>query len=114
MKSYRDLAVWQRSFELAKAIYKIAEKLPAQEKFGLASQVKRSSVSIPSNLSEGQQRDSAKEFTHFISIARGSCAEMTTQLELIAAIYKIDCHKEIQEAEEISKMLYKLKGSIRN
>lgn len=64
-QSYRDLLVWKRSFELAKAVYQITNSLPKTEQFGLIPQIQRCSVSIPSNIAEGQQRNGAKEFGNF-------------------------------------------------
>jgi four helix bundle protein len=112
MKSYRDLVVWQRSFDLAKNVYRLTAKLPTSEKYGLSSQAQRAAVSIPSNLAEGQQRNSKKEFMQFISIARGSAAELMTQLELIQDLYSIDCSSEIKQANEVGKMLYSLLDKI--
>lgn len=108
MSSYRQLKVWQFSFEVVKEVYAITSLLPETEKFGIASQAQRSAVSIPSNIAEGQQRSGTKEFKHFISIARGSAAELSTQLLLIQDIYEIDCEKTILKIEEIQKMLYAL------
>lgn len=112
MKSYRDLDVWQKSFGLAENVYLLAKKLPKSELFGLISQIQRSAVSIPSNIAEGQQRNSIKEFCQFLAIARGSTAELITQLELIAKIYNIDCDNLVSEANEIGKMLYALQKKI--
>jgi four helix bundle protein len=108
MSSYRKLKVWQISFDVVKEVYKITSLLPDIEKFGISSQAQRSAVSIPSNIAEGQQRNSSKEFKHFISIARGSAAELSTQLLLIQEIYEIDCEKVILKLEEVQKMLFSL------
>jgi four helix bundle protein len=113
MKSYKDLEVWKKSFNLAKAIYLLSTKLPKTEQFAITSQIQRAAVSIPSNLAEGQQRSSSREFAHFISISRGSVAELITQLELIQDIYKIDCGNEIAQADEVGKMLYALERNIK-
>ena len=78
MSSYRQLKVWQASFDIVKDVYDVTSLLPDSEKFGIASQAQRSAVSIPSNIAEGQQRNSSKEFKQFISIARGSAAELST------------------------------------
>ncbi|OGL31365.1 hypothetical protein A3F37_03315 [Candidatus Saccharibacteria bacterium RIFCSPHIGHO2_12_FULL_41_12] len=111
-KSYRDLQVWQRSFNLVKEVYFITEKLPKSEKFGLSPQIQRSAVSIPSNIAEGQQRSSRKEFIHFLSIARGSAAELSTQLLLIQDLYTIDTSSLIKELEELQKMLFSLQSKL--
>lgn len=112
MSSYRDLKVWQLSFELTKEVYKLCTKLPEYEKFGLVSQVQRSAVSIPSNIAEGQQRNGSKEFKQFLGIARGSAAELSTQLLLIREIYSFDTSKVVNTLEEIQKMLYSLQSKL--
>ena len=81
-KSYRDLEVWQRSMQLAKRIYQVTQKFPTDERFGLTNQLRRASVSVPSNLAEGHARFGAGEFSRFISIAMGSVAEIETQVLL--------------------------------
>lgn len=112
MSSYRDLLVWQKSYELAKSVYKICDNLPKAETYGLISQVQRSAVSIPSNIAEGQQRNSTKEFIQFLAIARGSAAELSTQLLLIEDIYTFKTNELVLKAEEIQKMLYALQNKL--
>ena len=80
IKSYRDLLVWQKGIELAKDIYALTKSLPPSEKFGLISQMRRAAVFVPSNIAEGQARRHTKEFRQFLHIARGSLAELDTQL----------------------------------
>ena len=106
--SYRKLIVWQKSFELVKDIYVLAEQLPKDEQFGLISQLRRCSISIPSNIAEGQQRNNAKEYRQFLGIARGSAAELATQLLLVKDLYSKDVGSEIEEVVGIQKMLYSL------
>lgn len=81
--NYRQLKVWQVGMEIAKATYLLAAELPDSEKFGLVSQIRRSAVSIPSNIAEGTSRSSNKDFKRFLEIALGSCYELQTQLLLI-------------------------------
>src|SRR3982074_3892802 len=81
-QGYKDLVVWQKGIALAKLIYTITAKFPAEEKFGLVSQMRRAAVSIPSNIAEGQARHTTGEFIQFISHAEGSVAELDTQLIL--------------------------------
>lgn len=76
---YKDLIVWQKGMELAKAIYKLTSKFPPDERFGLVSQMRRAAVSVPSNIAEGQARQGTKEFMQFLSHAMGSLAELDTQ-----------------------------------
>lgn len=112
MSSYRDLKVWQLSFSLARDVYQLAKNLPASEKFGLSSQIQRCAVSIPSNIAEGQQRNGRKEFIQFLGIARGSAAELSTQLLLIEEIYKINTKDLVIKTEELQKMLYSLQNKL--
>lgn len=111
-QSYRDLQVWKRSFKLVKEVYVITSKLPKSEQFGLSSQIQRSATSIPSNIAEGQQRSGKKEFAHFLGIARGSAAELSTQLLLVQEIYKINTDHINEELEELQKMLFSLQSKL--
>lgn len=79
---FKQLRVWQESMLLVHSIYRLTRTFPAEERFGLADQLRRAAVSIPSNIAEGQARDSEKDFSRFLSIARGSVAEVETQLLL--------------------------------
>jgi len=81
-QNYRDLLVWQKGIQLAKVVYVLTDRFPAEEKFGLITQLRRASVSIPSNIAEGQARRATGEFIQFISNAEGSVAEVDTQLIL--------------------------------
>jgi len=81
-QNYKDLVVWQKGIALAKAIYRLTGKFPSEEKFGLVSQMRRATISIPSNIAEGQARHTTGEFIQFISHAEGSVAELETQLIL--------------------------------
>ena len=81
-QSYKDLLVWQKGISLAKMIYELTRAFPAEEKFGLISQMRRAAVSIPSNIAEGQARHTTGEFVQFVSHAEGSAAELDTQLIL--------------------------------
>jgi four helix bundle protein len=85
-RSYRDLLVWQKGIELARRIYDVTSKLPADERFGLISQIRRAAVSVPSNIAEGQARRTTSEFIQFISYAEGSLAELDTHLVLIVEL----------------------------
>ncbi len=115
LNSYKELIVWQKSFELVKKIYKITENFPKSEIYGLTSQVRRASVSIPSNIAEGFVRKHKKEFSQFISIAFGSGAELETQL-LLSKELKFITDKDFNEIDgllqEIMKMLNSLKSKL--
>jgi four helix bundle protein len=80
--SYKDLIVWQKTIELAEAVYLLTSTFPSEEKFGLSSQMKRCSVSIPSNIAERRFRGTRKDFLQLLRIAYGSGAELETQIEL--------------------------------
>jgi len=80
--NYQDLIVWQKAMELAEIVYVLARKLPKEELFALSDQMRRAAISIPSNIAEGHARNSTKEFIQFLSIAKGSTAEIETQLLL--------------------------------
>lgn len=81
-EGYRDLLVWQKGIAVAKLTYALTKSFPTEEKFGLISQMRRASVSISSNIAEGQARHTTGEFIQFISHAEGSVAELDTQLHL--------------------------------
>jgi four helix bundle protein len=82
VSSFRELRVWQLGMEVAEKIYRLTADFPKSETYGLSSQMRRSAISIPSNIAEGQGRDSTKEFLHFLAIAFGSICELETQLLL--------------------------------
>ena len=79
---YQSLIVWQKAMELTIEVYKIVKTLPKEETYSLCDQMKRSAVSIPSNIAEGHERGTKKEFIYFLTIARGSKAELETQLQI--------------------------------
>jgi four helix bundle protein len=81
-KDHRDLIVWQKAMELAAETHRVTRKLPPHEMFGLVSQVRRAAVSVPSNIAEGAARRTTREFIAFLHVARGSLAELQTQLQL--------------------------------
>ena len=111
--TFKDLIVWQKSIVLVENIYKISYNLPESEKYGIASQMNRSAVSIPSNIAEGQKRGSSQDFNRFISIARDSAAELETQLIIVNKVFKINVDLLLNDLEEIQKMLTKLHQSLR-
>jgi len=80
LKSYKELIVWQKSMTLVKELYKLTESFPENEKFGLTSQMRRASISIPSNIAEGWGRLSRKNYIQFLRISRGSLFELETQI----------------------------------
>lgn len=111
MKSFRDLKVWQKAHELTLAIYKVTSLFPADERYSLVSQIRRSVMSVPANIVEGFKRRGDKEFRHFINIASASLEE--TKYYLILSLdlkyIKQDDYKGLMDfADEVSKMLYGL------
>lgn len=106
MASFKELIVWQKGVQLTKLIYKVTNELPSSERFGLASQMQRAAVSIPSNIAEGYRRNNRKEYCHFCAMALGSAAELETQLIISGQVYtKIDVVVELALVVEIQKML---------
>jgi four helix bundle protein len=111
VKSYKDLTVWQRGIELSLAIYRLTARFPKEERYGLASQLQRAGVSIPSNIAEGYGRGTRKDYKQFLSIARGSTLEVQTQLIIANELGYCELDSLIQAqslSEEVSKMLYSL------
>jgi four helix bundle protein len=115
-RAHKNLDVWKRSIELAKLIYRITSQFPSSEQFGLVSQMRRATVSVPTNLAEGAARSGKKEFLQFISIAQGSLSELDTQVELATELGFLDqkSYDDIQsELSVISKQLYGLARKLR-
>ena len=100
--SYQNLLVWQKGMDLATDCYQITQNFPKQETYGLTSQIRRSSVSVPSNIAEGQGRNSKKEFVHFLGIAQGSLREMETQM-ILACRVKYISEKDLDRILSLSK-----------
>jgi four helix bundle protein len=112
---YRDLRVWVRSLDWAENIYKATARWPSDERFGLISQIRRSAVSIASNIAEGAARRTTGEFIQFVGIAKGSLAEAETQLILATRLgYVPDEQAQalLDGSDEISKMLAALAASL--
>ena len=113
---YKELIIWQKSMDLVSEVYKLVKKLPREENYALSDQIRRASVSIPSNIAEGNSRDSTKEYGYFLSIARGSIAELETQLllcERIGYLDSDDLKKSFDLILEVRKMLTKIKQSLK-
>lgn len=83
IKTYRDLDIWKKGIQLVKDIYKLTEKFPKHEVYGLVSQMRRSAISIPSNVAEGFRRYHNKEYKQFLYTSLGSCAELETQITIL-------------------------------
>lgn len=90
MQSFKEMLVWQKSMDLVEEVYRIIKLLPSDERYALIDQIKRSSVSIPSNIAEGRGRNSDREFLRFLNIANGSAYELETQLIICQRLgYKV-------------------------
>jgi four helix bundle protein len=115
VNSFRDLQVWQKSMELTVAIYRLTQGFPREEIYGLTSQLRRCSVSIPNNIAEGHGRSNRREFRQFLRIARGSNCEMQTQLEIARAL-GFGNVPLLSQAEglshEVGKMLFTMLGTL--
>ena len=111
MTDYKDLIIWQKSRLLVRTVYILTRKLPKEELFGLTNQVRRAVVSIPSNIAEGFNRGSDKEFIHFLRIARGSAAEVETQLILCVDLGYLDSD-DIVEAIKLYNEILRMLGTL--
>ncbi|MFG0283773.1 MAG: four helix bundle protein [Phycisphaerales bacterium JB039] len=113
VKSFRDLVAWQKSMDLAKHVYVLTRGMPSEERFGLTSQMRRSAVSIPSNIAEGFGRESRSDLLKFLRIARGSLNEVSTQIELASSLEMIVVTDECwATVNEVSRVLQGLIASL--
>jgi len=113
LKNYKELNVWQKSYELCLKIYKITAKFPNEERYGLTSQIRRSAVSIPSNIAEGYGRKTTLDYIRMLYISYGSVCELETQILLAGDLGFIEkgelgaAKKDIAEVERMLKALIK-------
>jgi four helix bundle protein len=117
IKSYRDLLVWQRAMDLTAQCYRIAELFPATEQYGLSSQMRRSAVSVPANVAEGQGRRHIREYLQHLSVARGSLMEVETHLLLAAKLGFVKADETataLSLSDETSRMLSGLAQKLRS
>lgn len=112
IKTFRDLIAWQKSMRLAEEVYRASKGLPDSEKFGLVTQLRRSAVSVPSNIAEGHARQSTDDYLRFLKIARGSLAELSTQVELAINLELLTPSQSLTELLEESDRV--LQGLIRS
>lgn len=116
IKSYRDLKIWQKGMALAKQAYIVSSKFPVDEKFGLTSQIRRASVSVPSNIAEGHGRGSTGDYVRFLLIARGSLYEIETQIMLaddLSFVDKSAVQTILEASAEIGRMMNSLIQKLR-
>ncbi len=113
--NFRELKIWQKSKELVKIVYKVTGNLPEEVKFGLTTQIRRSSISIPSNIAEGSGRTTIKEFSHFLDIAKSSSYELETQLIIsndLQFITENELNEGIDLLHELQKMIYSFQNQL--
>jgi four helix bundle protein len=116
LQSYRELLVWQKAMDLVVLVYHLTEVFPKREIYGLAAQLRRAGVSVPSNIAEGYGRGSRKEYVQFLSIAQGSLKELETQIilsERLAYATIAQATRLLSEAEMVGKMLGSLIRSLK-
>jgi four helix bundle protein len=113
IKSFRDLRVWQVGMELVEHVYLLTQTFPKHEMYGLASQIQRAAVSIPSNIAEGHTRQHLKEYLHHLSISRASLAELETQIE-IAVRLKYCTSEQLGQLRERMDSLGRQLSTLRN
>ncbi len=117
IRSYRDLVVWQRAVNFSVKIYQTTRKFPREEVYGLTSQIRRSVISIPSNIAEGQGRGTDPAFASHLDIALGSAAELETQLTIALRVGYLPTEEHealVSELTEIVRMLYGLLSKLRH
>lgn len=113
MKSYKELTVYQDSIKLVSEIYKVTGEFPNSEIYGLTSQIRRSAVSIPSNIAEGAKRNHIKENIQFLHISLGSASELDTQLEISKVLEFITKHQYDELSLKLLSLTKRLHGVIR-
>ncbi len=117
MSKFKDLKVWQKAIQHVTKIYSETSSFPKEEIYGITSQIRRCSVSIPSNIAEGAGRRTKKDFSHFLDIAKGSSFELETQLIISKELNFINSENfeiTIAELDEIQKMITGLQKSLTN
>jgi four helix bundle protein len=113
VRTFRDLTVWRKAIELAKTTYQVTQRLPTDERFGLTVQMRRAAVSIASNIAEGNARQTRKDYIHYLTIARGSLAELETQLTIASALGLIsDAARMTGGLAEVDRLLQGLIRSL--
>lgn len=114
-RSHRDLTVWRKAMEVARDVYHLTDGLPKKEEYRMTAQLIRAAISIPANIAEGNARGSRKDYAHFISIARGSAAELETLLTLVVETQLAPAtrvNELLSRVEEVGRMLNGLRRSL--
>ena len=115
VNSFRDLRVWQAGMELVESVYQLTQNFPSNEIYGLTSQLRRSAVSVPSNIAEGHTRESTKEYLHHLSMAQASLAEIQTQIEIAGRLKYVateNMNQLLQQCVSLSKQLFALRNAL--
>ncbi len=116
VRSYKDLVAWQKAMALVIDFYRASQEFPREEIFGLTSQIRRAVISIPSNITEGHARTSKKEFQYYLSNARGSVAELETQLTIahqLVYINETTINQLLEQLWEVARILNGLLSSLK-
>jgi four helix bundle protein len=116
IKSYQDLEVWQKAMDLVVLCYKMSDRFPRNEVYGIANQLQRAAVSIPANIAEGRERQHSKEFLQYLSIAYASLAELETHIHIVRRLDYINENQfseMLEKTSEIGKMLNGLRKSVK-
>lgn len=112
--TFRDLIVWQKAVELSKAVYRMTQAMPPTERFGLTSQIRRAVVSVPSNIAEGNARQTLRDYLQFLVIACGSLAELETQIIIAQELEMLKSPEPVPaQLQEVCRMLQALIESLR-
>jgi four helix bundle protein len=115
-RNYADLIAWQKAMNLAESVYRVTKTLPQRETYGLASQMRRAAVSIPSNIAEGEGRGTPGQFLHMLAVSYGSLRELETQVILAGRLRLVsddDRHQMIEQCAEVGRLLNGLMKSLR-
>jgi four helix bundle protein len=113
IRTYRDLKAWQKAMDLVRIVYLSTRQMPASEQFGLTNQMRRAAVSIPSNIAEGYARQSTIDYIRFLRTARGSLAELSTQVEIVISMSMLpDNPPLISLFQEVDRILQALIRSL--
>ncbi len=116
LKHYQELIAWQKAMDLVVLAYKISAEFPREELFGLALQIRRAAVSIPSNIAEGQGRNTTRDFIHFLGIAQGSLQELETQVIVADRLRYLNAESKtglIELSCEVGRLIHGLVNSLR-
>jgi four helix bundle protein len=109
---FRDLEVWQRGMDIVIAVYRLSSQFPKAELYGLTSQIRRAAVSVPSNLAEGHERSTTREYLNHVSMAQASLAEVETQLEIAARlgyVGSLELKSFLEQTGILGKQLHRLR-----